>query len=546
MKLDATEVRYLSSDEYRVLTAAEMGSKNHEVVPSPLLASLSGLRGGQVNKCIGELAKRKLLAKVIGMKYDGYRLTYGGYDFLAMRTFAKRDVIQSVGNQIGTGKESDIYVVANPDGERMALKIHRLGRISFRTIKSKRDYLRQGQHASWMYMSRLAAMKEYAFMKILHEHGFPVPRPIDQARHCLVMELCDGYPLRQFTAVPNPGAVYSDLMDIIVRFARSGLIHGDFNEFNILLHENKGMVPTMVRATEKVVSEETGLEEERPVEPEAWIPNGEEHEEVVSVTPIVIDFPQMVSVDHENAEYYFNRDVQCVRDFFRKRFRYESSVYPRFSATIREDGKRDFALDVAVAASGFGKKEGEELDRYMRMVQEAEENESGAEEGEDEEGEAEEQSDEGTGETADEVDGNDDEEEVEADGAEEAGTGEQEAVKSDGEQSPDSDGSEQSSASDEEEEEVDDGLSRSERRAARPPRTGSARSRAAAAAAAAGAGPAIEKKDVRAIVTSNLERSQRSKDRKHHGKKGPTGAGRSKGSKRKADPQSSIRDSTQF
>lgn len=38
--------------------------------------------------------------------------------------------------------------------------------MSFRAIKSKRDYLRKGQSASWMYMSRLAAIKEYAFMKV--------------------------------------------------------------------------------------------------------------------------------------------------------------------------------------------------------------------------------------------------------------------------------------------------------------------------------------------------------------------------------------------
>lgn len=46
------------------------------------------------------------------------------------------------------------------------LFFHRLGRVSFRTIKSKRDYLRKGQSASWMYMSRLAAIKEFAFMKV--------------------------------------------------------------------------------------------------------------------------------------------------------------------------------------------------------------------------------------------------------------------------------------------------------------------------------------------------------------------------------------------
>jgi hypothetical protein len=37
---------------------------------------------------------------------DGYRLTYGGYDYLALRALSKRDVMHSIGNQIGVGKES--------------------------------------------------------------------------------------------------------------------------------------------------------------------------------------------------------------------------------------------------------------------------------------------------------------------------------------------------------------------------------------------------------------------------------------------------------
>ncbi len=45
------------------------------------------------------------------------------------------------------------------------LILQRLGRISFRAIKSKRDYLGKRKSASWMYMSRLAAQKEFAFMK---------------------------------------------------------------------------------------------------------------------------------------------------------------------------------------------------------------------------------------------------------------------------------------------------------------------------------------------------------------------------------------------
>jgi RIO-like serine/threonine protein kinase len=36
----------------------------------------------------------------------GYRLNYGGYDYLALKTFCAREVLLSVGNQMGVGKES--------------------------------------------------------------------------------------------------------------------------------------------------------------------------------------------------------------------------------------------------------------------------------------------------------------------------------------------------------------------------------------------------------------------------------------------------------
>ncbi|KAJ3403105.1 hypothetical protein HDU80_004454, partial [Chytriomyces hyalinus] len=93
MKLDAKLIRYLSSEDYRVLTATEMG------FPDPQFANIS--------------------------PDDGYRLTYGGYDYLALKTMSRRGSVTSVGNQIGVGKESDIYIVANDEQEQRVLKIHR-------------------------------------------------------------------------------------------------------------------------------------------------------------------------------------------------------------------------------------------------------------------------------------------------------------------------------------------------------------------------------------------------------------------------------------
>ncbi|KAI8919658.1 RIO1 family-domain-containing protein [Entophlyctis helioformis] len=342
MKLDAKLLRYLTTDDFRVLTAAEMGSRNHEVVPTSLIANIAQLRQAGIQKIISTLAKNNLISKVQNAKYDGYRLTYGGYDYLALKSMCKRGTIYSVGNQIGVGKESDIYLVADEEGNQRVLKLQRLGRTSFRSIKANRDYLRHRQTGSWLYMSRLAATKEYAFMKVLYENGFPVPEPIDHNRHCVVMGLVDGYPLCQIRDLEDPGTLYSKLMDLIVRLASSGLIHGDFNEFNLIITDDD--------------------------------------------EPVLIDFPQMVSTSHRNAEMYFNRDVECIRVFFRRRFNYESKLYPVF----RRDTERLFSLDVEVSASGFTRKQQEELEMYQEIVEKEEdlENDGPLDEDEDEDADA--------------------------------------------------------------------------------------------------------------------------------------------------------------
>ncbi|EZF36425.1 serine/threonine-protein kinase [Trichophyton mentagrophytes] len=346
MKLDAKALRYLTGEDFRVLTGVETGSRNHEVVPTPLIVRLSGLRGGSaVHKSISNLAKLNLIARVKNAKYDGYRLTYGGLDYLALNTYQKQQVVYSVGNQIGVGKESDIIAVAEASGAQRILKIHRLGRISFRSIKNNRDYLRHRSSASWMYMSRLAAIKEFTFMKALRDHGFSVPEPISQNRHTIVMSMIDAFPLRQISSVPNPAALYAELIDTIMELAKFGLIHGDYNEFNILIKE-----------------------EEIPMETNEE--NKDKKEDNIKLTPVVIDFPQMVSVDHANAEMYFDRDVNCIKRYFQRRFGFVSDEPGPFFSEARKLVGADGTprLDVAVEASGFSKKMAKELEAYMKEV----------------------------------------------------------------------------------------------------------------------------------------------------------------------------------
>lgn len=52
----------MSSEHFRVLTAIEMGMKNHDLVPLPLIASISSLKHGGTHKIVSDLLRDKLVS----------------------------------------------------------------------------------------------------------------------------------------------------------------------------------------------------------------------------------------------------------------------------------------------------------------------------------------------------------------------------------------------------------------------------------------------------------------------------------------------------
>ena len=140
MKLDATDLRYITSDEFRVLTSVRhipldrltlaalfqrsklvprttkscqppssfrspvcvMEASTKSWDPSLNVTWSPGFRMPNVSTRVPDDPKGVTDFRAD----DGYRLTYGGYDYLAMRALSKRDSMYSVGNQIGVGKEA--------------------------------------------------------------------------------------------------------------------------------------------------------------------------------------------------------------------------------------------------------------------------------------------------------------------------------------------------------------------------------------------------------------------------------------------------------
>ena len=60
----------------------------------------------------------------------------------------------------------------------------------------------------------------------------------------------------QIHELAEPGAVYKELMDLIVKLAKHGLVHGDFNEYNLMLDDEDRVIlidfPQMLSTSHKV------------------------------------------------------------------------------------------------------------------------------------------------------------------------------------------------------------------------------------------------------------------------------------------------------
>lgn len=320
VKLDVSLLRFMEAEDFRVLTALEMAMRNHDVAPTALVERIAQLPHGGCRKRLNNLLKHKMIHHENTM-YDGYSMKYGAYDYLALRTLSKRGTCTGVGHRIGCGKESDIILVRDEAEHDCVLKLQRLGRCSFRSVTRNRDYKGNGRARrgeSWFYLSRLASQKEYSFMKVLYDEGFPVPKPIDQNRHALLMELVPGTLLNNITELGDAEKVYRRALDLMVKLGEAGLIHGDFNEFNLMITDDQRVV--------------------------------------------MIDFPQMVSIQHPNAAELFDRDVQNLANFFHRRFKVDTTWYP----TLEKDVKRSGDLDKRVYASGhFTRQNDADLQRLM-------------------------------------------------------------------------------------------------------------------------------------------------------------------------------------
>ena len=120
------------------------------------------------------------------------------------------------------------------------------------------------------------------------------------------MSRVPGCPLSQLRAgsLVRSEVVYETCLQILVRLAEHGLVHCDLNEFNLML------------------------------DPAAAATASAEQLDQVAVT--IIDFPQMVSCSHPNAEEFFQRDLKGLRKFFATKMRCPAAMLARVEVSEEE------------------------------------------------------------------------------------------------------------------------------------------------------------------------------------------------------------------
>lgn len=271
----AKVIRDLKNEDLRVLQVIETAMSQHEFVSKEQISRFTKFSlDRDTDFRLKRLHKLGLIYSMRGA-YVGYTLNYAGYDCLAIKALVRSGILEALGKSLGVGKEADVYDALNPKGERIAVKFHRLGRISFRQTVRKRGYTTE-HSAGWLFQSRLAAEKEFEALKLLFPFKISVPEPLSQNRHVVVMGMIEGAELANWKRLTRPERILKEILrNVRKAYLKAGVIHGDLSEYNILLRPNKHV--------------------------------------------LIIDWPQFVMKNHPNAQDMLRRDVYNVLQYFERK-----------------------------------------------------------------------------------------------------------------------------------------------------------------------------------------------------------------------------------
>ena len=273
----ARVLKSLKDEEWRTLAGLERSTGGYGTPDLGRISRMSRLPPDRVRFATDALEKKGLVMR----RGQGYVLTREGVEVMALKDYVKKDLIFALGAIIAKGKESDVYEALTEEGMVYALKLYKIGRISFTSIRKKR-VRESAEFKSWMTANYDAAKREYHALRKLEGLGPTFPKAIAYSRSTVLLQELSGVRLSQRPYLEDPARALRTVVESVrTAYVRAGLVNADLSEYNILTDGAS-----------------------------VWL----------------IDWPQAVDSGHPNSSELLMHDVSAVTSFFRRAYDIESDT----------------------------------------------------------------------------------------------------------------------------------------------------------------------------------------------------------------------------
>jgi len=208
-----------------------------------------------------------------------YQRVFDKYTFKTLAKMVDKKYFTTLDFPISTGKEADVYRVTTKTGFA-AVKIYRIETSNF---KAMQNYLIGDPRFTRIKKSKRGIIeawcqKEFRNLQDALKIGVKVPKPIAFEKNVLIMEFLgtkegSPYPLLKKVSPKNPEKLIKTLLLYIKKMWKANLVHGDLNEYNIVMKNQ---------------------------------------------TPIIIDIGQAMSTKHPYAPELLKRDLNQINKLSKK------------------------------------------------------------------------------------------------------------------------------------------------------------------------------------------------------------------------------------
>jgi len=174
----------------------------------------------------------------------------------------KKQILEEVSGCISTGKEANVYHAVDSNNKEFAVKIYKTSILVFKDrdryvageYRFRRGYAKHNPRK----MVTMWAEKEFRNLTRMKSSGMLVPQPIAVKGHVLVMEFLGNHMVASKTlkeaevhSLEDWENIYISVIEVLRKMYHDcKLVHADFSEYNLLMHDGKVYVIDVSQAVE--------------------------------------------------------------------------------------------------------------------------------------------------------------------------------------------------------------------------------------------------------------------------------------------------------